>query len=384
MRLGMMADQENQVALNTDEGDFFVGDLDHDDEIAQKMAHTTSGVTDELENDDENVLLVEGPQVPHSASMTSTARSGLKRKLDELEHDGLDPWEYMQAVDGESFAMESSSDHCDESGSINSSQRKHMAAAFKKYYPNMAQQAESNEVAAKKCELVPPAAAVNHSEEAESTVPEPSRFCHICTKSSRMVRQAVCCNLLSGVCRKVICEKCFEENEWDFELAVSEDSGWVCSHCAGVCPNRAQCTFYRKANKKVQVKRKEQRRAARAQKLAQEAGTVSPTLSTSNKMSSKGSDHSESAETLPFVGQGLAWPQGGEQNWMAMAMTAAAAQARQGSSGMFNPLAGLDFSSPPKAVDGQVNASAIMQQMCSLLPFLAAQQMMIYNNMQPR
>lgn len=37
----------------------------------------------------------------------------------------------------------------------------------------------------------------------------PSNFCHICCRSSKRVRKVICKNIEIGICRKVICEKCF-------------------------------------------------------------------------------------------------------------------------------------------------------------------------------
>lgn len=40
---------------------------------------------------------------------------------------------------------------------------------------------------------------------------QPSRFCHICSRTSKKVALVTCTNFISGACRKVICEKCFNE-----------------------------------------------------------------------------------------------------------------------------------------------------------------------------
>ncbi|KAA8493543.1 hypothetical protein FVE85_4680 [Porphyridium purpureum] len=84
---------------------------------------------------------------------------------------------------------------------------------------------------------------------------EPSRFCHICTKSAKVVRQAVCYNVQTGSCRKVICEKCFAENGWDFELATAPDNEWYCCHCMRICPTRAQCNVYKKNTQRTRPSR---------------------------------------------------------------------------------------------------------------------------------
>eukprot|EP00183_Erythrolobus_madagascarensis_P005935 CAMPEP_0185846734 /NCGR_PEP_ID=MMETSP1354-20130828/2271_1 /TAXON_ID=708628 /ORGANISM="Erythrolobus madagascarensis, Strain CCMP3276" /LENGTH=346 /DNA_ID=CAMNT_0028546935 /DNA_START=153 /DNA_END=1193 /DNA_ORIENTATION=- len=88
-----------------------------------------------------------------------------------------------------------------------------------------------------------------------SSAVEPSRFCHICTKSAKSSRQAVCCNIKNGTCRKVICEKCFEDNNWNFQLAIESSSDWFCPHCAGVCPPKAQCNVYKRTNQRMRARR---------------------------------------------------------------------------------------------------------------------------------
>ena len=40
---------------------------------------------------------------------------------------------------------------------------------------------------------------------------QPSRFCHICSRTSSKVDQIACGNFATGACRKVVCQKCFEE-----------------------------------------------------------------------------------------------------------------------------------------------------------------------------
>lgn len=39
----------------------------------------------------------------------------------------------------------------------------------------------------------------------------PSRFCHICSRTAKKVGLVACANLVTGACRKVVCEKCFAE-----------------------------------------------------------------------------------------------------------------------------------------------------------------------------
>lgn len=40
---------------------------------------------------------------------------------------------------------------------------------------------------------------------------QPSRFCHICSRTSKKVGLVACGNFTTGACRKVICQKCFTE-----------------------------------------------------------------------------------------------------------------------------------------------------------------------------
>lgn len=90
--------------------------------------------------------------------------------------------------------------------------------------------------------------------------PVPSRFCHVCSRTPKNVRLVVCCKIKEGICRKVICEKCFEEYKWgDFQHALNtHSSDWVCPHCSGNCPERAQCRTYQRINDRLRVNRLKQ------------------------------------------------------------------------------------------------------------------------------
>lgn len=92
--------------------------------------------------------------------------------------------------------------------------------------------------------------------------PVPSRFCHVCSRTPKNVRLVVCTKIKEGTCRKVICEKCFEEYEYgNFEAALAtESSSWMCPHCAGQCPERAQCRTYQRINDRLRVNRLKQER----------------------------------------------------------------------------------------------------------------------------
>lgn len=63
---------------------------------------------------------------------------------------------------------------------------------------------------------------------------QPSRFCHICLRRAERVALMACSRLRSGLCRKVVCEKCFAEFGYDWEAAASPRSGWTCTHCRQV------------------------------------------------------------------------------------------------------------------------------------------------------
>jgi hypothetical protein len=86
----------------------------------------------------------------------------------------------------------------------------------------------------------------------------PSQHCHICSRRpTEESPHAACGNLNKGKCRKTICRKCFNQYKWDVEAAkFASVTGWVCPHCQGICPDRAQCHIYdrtseRRRNKTV-------------------------------------------------------------------------------------------------------------------------------------
>ncbi|KAA8498578.1 hypothetical protein FVE85_6163 [Porphyridium purpureum] len=87
-----------------------------------------------------------------------------------------------------------------------------------------------------------------------------SRFCHICARSMDSVRAISCFNTLFGVCRKIICEKCFEQYGWDWEAASKPGARWSCAHCKGICPERAQCNTYKRTNQRRRLKGLERRK----------------------------------------------------------------------------------------------------------------------------
>lgn len=95
--------------------------------------------------------------------------------------------------------------------------------------------------------------------------PVPSRFCHICSRTPKNVRLAVCGKIRLGTCRKVVCEKCFGIYGYgDFAKAYdTSKTEWMCPHCQGGCPARAQCGTYQRINDQLRVTRLKQERPRR-------------------------------------------------------------------------------------------------------------------------
>lgn len=60
---------------------------------------------------------------------------------------------------------------------------------------------------------------------------QPSRFCHICLRRHERVSLLACSNSRLGTCRKVVCEKCFENFNWDWTYATNPLVNWTCTHC---------------------------------------------------------------------------------------------------------------------------------------------------------
>ena len=96
----------------------------------------------------------------------------------------------------------------------------------------------------------------------------PSSHCHVCARTAKSVKFAICSRLQAGLCRKVICDKCFGRFGWNWENAIN-DPNWVCPHCRDACPpGRSQCFIYARVNRKRETKRAARAKAAaQAQKL---------------------------------------------------------------------------------------------------------------------
>lgn len=116
---------------------------------------------------------------------------------------------------------------------------------------------------------------------------QPSKFCHICVRSGELVNLAPCANVLSGVCRKAICRKCFDKHGHGGDWSVATDNkalldaervsaastgaparplgpqAWTCLHCRKICPPSAQCKIYARTNRRRHLLLK-QRKADKA------------------------------------------------------------------------------------------------------------------------
>ncbi|KAI0566894.1 hypothetical protein FGB62_5g428 [Gracilaria domingensis] len=102
----------------------------------------------------------------------------------------------------------------------------------------------------------------------QKKVTQSSKFCHICVRSNEQVTLAPCSNVVTSICRKAVCHKCFDKhgmiNEWESALQnktiikqfhegvlnVLPEGVWTCPHCRSRCPSAAQCKIYAKTNRK--------------------------------------------------------------------------------------------------------------------------------------
>ncbi|CAN8062881.1 unnamed protein product [Agarophyton chilense] len=102
----------------------------------------------------------------------------------------------------------------------------------------------------------------------EKKVTQSSKFCHICVRSREQVILVPCSNVINSVCRKAVCQKCFEKHgmmdEWesavrnrsmikqvhDGALNNLLEDRWICPHCQRMCPLSAQCKIYAKTNRR--------------------------------------------------------------------------------------------------------------------------------------
>eukprot|EP00179_Madagascaria_erythrocladioides_P001555 CAMPEP_0198318824 /NCGR_PEP_ID=MMETSP1450-20131203/8104_1 /TAXON_ID=753684 ORGANISM="Madagascaria erythrocladiodes, Strain CCMP3234" /NCGR_SAMPLE_ID=MMETSP1450 /ASSEMBLY_ACC=CAM_ASM_001115 /LENGTH=269 /DNA_ID=CAMNT_0044022165 /DNA_START=369 /DNA_END=1178 /DNA_ORIENTATION=+ len=79
---------------------------------------------------------------------------------------------------------------------------------------------------------------------------KPSRFCHICSRTADKSKLVVCANIERSMCRKTVCLRCIETYNWFTPQEVDSDvifnSGFICPHCTGSCPEAARCVLYMK------------------------------------------------------------------------------------------------------------------------------------------
>lgn len=96
---------------------------------------------------------------------------------------------------------------------------------------------------------------------------KPSNFCHICGRKAWLTQVAICGNLISRDCRKVICRQCFGKYGFDQGVLVRGagmgngyvEKDWKCPHCRDDCPSGSQCSTYKVTNYKRHVRLKETR-----------------------------------------------------------------------------------------------------------------------------
>lgn len=132
--------------------------------------------------------------------------------------------------------------------------------------------------------------------------PVPSRFCHVCSRTPKSVRLAVCSKIKFGTCRKVICEKCFESYGYgDFESAKNtNETDWLCPHCDDSCPPRAQCRTYQRINDRLRISRLKQERprgrSSRSSRYSHVGGEFYD-VTDDDGMCATGSDHGSNSGT---------------------------------------------------------------------------------------
>lgn len=88
----------------------------------------------------------------------------------------------------------------------------------------------------------------------------PSKYCHVCGRSSVHASMHVCHFSLQNLCRKVVCHHCVAKYDSDFTL-ISDNAHipWSCTHCRGVCPRRARCVQYFRNNERRRVRNMQRR-----------------------------------------------------------------------------------------------------------------------------
>lgn len=82
---------------------------------------------------------------------------------------------------------------------------------------------------------------------------KPSRFCHVCARPAQSSELLACKNVSFGVCRKAVCQRCFEEQGWNWSQSKEHPSSFSCCHCRRDCPSNAQCRTYQRTNERRRV-----------------------------------------------------------------------------------------------------------------------------------
>ncbi|GJQ13970.1 hypothetical protein GpartN1_g5761.t1 [Galdieria partita] len=79
----------------------------------------------------------------------------------------------------------------------------------------------------------------------------PSRWCHICNRSSSRAYLMPCFNRWYHRCRKSICQFCIHRyylRQPSVPPCMLARNKFFCSHCLGICPANSQCRTYQKTN----------------------------------------------------------------------------------------------------------------------------------------
>ncbi|EME28882.1 uncharacterized protein Gasu_36210 [Galdieria sulphuraria] len=80
---------------------------------------------------------------------------------------------------------------------------------------------------------------------------KPSRWCHVCNRSSIRAHLVPCFNRWYHRCRKSICQFCIYRYyllKPNVPPCMFAKDKFFCSHCLGICPVTSQCKTYQKTN----------------------------------------------------------------------------------------------------------------------------------------
>lgn len=122
----------------------------------------------------------------------------------------------------------------------------------------------------------------------------PSQHCHVCSRRpTEASPHAACGNLAHGMCRKTICEKCFLKYGWNLaDAREASKTGWLCPHCQGICPDRAQCHIYDRTSERRRNKTVNHRKSKQKARQGDLAKTIlgGETESTANAITAEDAD----------------------------------------------------------------------------------------------